>query len=131
MIAALSGTMTERNTIISSRNDMASTAPMKMGSRLAIFSEMSMKKAVCPVTRVRSTPVAWRAWGRTSWRRRCTSTSVRRFWGELLGKTVTRPIDPSGETVGCGDQPLTGGGAEVARGAVVGDEREADRRLLR
>ena len=34
MSAALSGTRTERNTIISSRNDIATTAAMKSGSRL-------------------------------------------------------------------------------------------------
>ena len=46
MSAALSGTRIERNTIISSRNDIATTAAMKIGSRSVMRS-------------VRSVTIAW------------------------------------------------------------------------
>ena len=46
MSAALSGTRIERNTIISSRNDIATTAAMNIGSRLVMRS-------------VRSVTIAW------------------------------------------------------------------------
>ena len=42
MSAALSGTRIERNTIISSRNDIATTAAMKIGSRLVMRSVRSV-----------------------------------------------------------------------------------------
>ena len=41
MITAFSGTSSERNTTISSRNDSASTAPKKYGSRDARYAEKS------------------------------------------------------------------------------------------
>ena len=50
MTAALIGTATERNTIISSSTDSTITAPMKYGKREATLSEMSMNVAVCPPT---------------------------------------------------------------------------------
>ena len=50
MTAAVSGTRTEWNTSISSRNDSSTTAPMKYGSRLLIWSPMSMNAAVTPPT---------------------------------------------------------------------------------
>ena len=49
--AAVSGMSTEWNTSISSRNDSSTTAPMKYGSRLLIWSPMSMKVAVSPPRR--------------------------------------------------------------------------------
>ena len=50
MMAALSGTSSERKTTISSRNDRAMTAAMNSGSRELSRSLMSMDAAVCPVT---------------------------------------------------------------------------------
>ena len=76
MSAAFSGTRIDRNTIINKMNDITRTAPMNTGSRLVILSEMSMKKAVLPVTSVVSTWASSRAWGRTSLRRRWTSSWV-------------------------------------------------------
>ena len=49
MTAALSGTSTDRKTIISSRNDRPTTAMMKSGSRAESRSLMSMNAAVWPV----------------------------------------------------------------------------------
>ena len=48
MTAALIGTATERNTIISSSTDSTITAPMNYGKRDATLSEMSMNVAVWP-----------------------------------------------------------------------------------
>ena len=50
MTTALSGTTTERNTIISSRNDTSSTPPKKSGSRSATPRVMSRLAATIPPT---------------------------------------------------------------------------------
>ena len=50
MTTALSGTTTERNTIISSRNDTSSTPPKKSGSRSATPRVMSRFAATIPPT---------------------------------------------------------------------------------
>ena len=48
--AAFNGTNTDRNTIISSRNDKATTAPMNSGNRSWIRCPRSMYAAVMPPT---------------------------------------------------------------------------------
>ena len=48
--AAVSGTSTEWNTSINSRNESSTTAKMNSGNRDAIWSEMSMNVAVTPPT---------------------------------------------------------------------------------
>ena len=48
MITAFSGTSSERNTTISSRNDSASTAPKKYGKRDARYAEKSTFTATAP-----------------------------------------------------------------------------------
>ena len=50
MTTALSGTTTERNTIINSRNDTSSTPPKKSGSRSATPRVMSRFAAAIPPT---------------------------------------------------------------------------------
>ena len=50
MTTAFSGTTTDRNTSISSRNDASSTAPMKMGSVSESWPLRSVVIAVSPVT---------------------------------------------------------------------------------
>ena len=57
MTTALSGTTTERNTIISSRNETSSTPPKKSGSRSATPRVMSrFAAAIPPTSTVRSVP---------------------------------------------------------------------------
>jgi hypothetical protein len=50
MAAALSGTASDRNTIINSRTDSRMTAPTNHGSRLDRWSDRSMNRAVWPPT---------------------------------------------------------------------------------
>ena len=50
MTAAFSGTTTERNTIISSRNEMATTTPMNSGSFSLSCALTSSVTAVMPET---------------------------------------------------------------------------------
>ena len=76
MRAALSGTRIERNTIISRRNDIATTAAMNSGSRLVMRSVRSVTIA-WPVSDTRASVPSTVA-GSTSARRWRTSWSVAR-----------------------------------------------------
>ena len=75
MSAALIGTTTDRNTIISNRNESVMTAAIKSGNRSLTRFPMSPKVAVCPpmcavAALSSSTP------GKTSPRRRSMVVSV-------------------------------------------------------
>ena len=75
MMTALSGTSTERNTIISSRNDSESTATKKIGIRFARYELKSMLAATAPDT-LTTTPVPSVAAGITSSRSELTRLAV-------------------------------------------------------
>src|SRR5580704_11574439 len=87
MIAALSGTRTERNTAISRMKLRAMTAPKKRGSRDAIFLVTSMLNDALPVVSA-VTPVPATAGLMTSLRMWRTHVPVALSWGAVLGTTV-------------------------------------------
>ncbi len=89
MITALSGTRSERNTIMRSRNDSASTAAKKANVRRARNSVKSMLAAAVPVT-LTSSHVPAVAAGMTSSRNVVTSVLVASSWGAVVGNTVMR-----------------------------------------
>src|SRR5262245_23799419 len=95
MTAAVSGTSTEWNTSINSRNDSSTTAPMNQGSRAAIWSPMSMYSAVSPPTKAFA-PVVPSAAGRTSSRNVVTSDAVCALSGAVVGNTTTTATSPAG-----------------------------------
>ena len=100
MTAALNGTRIERNTIISSRNDRKTTAPMNSGRRDDNRSLMSMNAAVCPVTKVWAFVPATVA-GSTSSRNVCTKSSVFESCGDVAGIAVITAVSPASLTIGC------------------------------
>ena len=92
MMTALSGTSTERNTIISSRNDSVSTAAKKNGIRSARYELKSMFAATEPDTlTTRSMPSV--AAGTMSSRSEVTRSAVASSCGPVVG--VSRMIAAS------------------------------------
>ena len=89
--AALSGTRTERNIIVSSRNDIPTTNAMTTQSLSASSSEMSSYIGVSPVS---SVPAGRSA--RTSRTRSLTAGSA----GPKVGSATTRVSSPSFESTG-------------------------------
>ena len=129
MSAALSGTRIERNTIISSRNDIATTAAMKSGSRLVMRS-------------VRSVTIAWPVsdtCGVGARRRRPGSTSERRWRTSCVGALVLRRrgrVDGEHRGVAGGVEHRRGDGGDAGiglqrvvdavDGGLVGRRRDLD-----
>ena len=103
MITALSGTSSDRNTTISSRNDSASTAPKKIGIRSPMYGDMSTLAATSPVTST-SAPAASSIGGSTSSRRRLTSVVVASSCGPPTGVTSQRTAVGSSGSLGCGPE---------------------------
>ena len=84
MTTAFSGTTTERNTIISSRNDTSSTPPKKSGSRSATPRVVSTLAATIPPTCDGQSGAVVAA-GMASSRSASTRSSVAASWGEVVG----------------------------------------------
>ena len=113
MITAFSGTMSERNTIINSRNDTASTAPMNIGSRSLSVWPSSSNAAVAPPTKAR-TPVPAVAAGSTLVSSRLMRSTVFWSWGDVVGKTIIWVTsDPAFSGIG----PMTWATPSVDRAA--------------
>ena len=109
MIAALSGTRIDRNTTISSRNDSATTARMKIGNRAVIRSDRSDSSAVRPPT-ITSASDPSTAAGITSLRSRCSVASVSVSCGDVVGWAVSTAVSPASLT----QRRLHGGDAGIA-----------------
>ena len=105
MTTALSGTSSDRNTIISNRNDSVSTAAKNSGMRRARYELKSMLAATDPDTlTVRSLPT--RASGITDVRRRSTRSAVSESCGPVVGTTWTiAAADAAGSTGSLGSGP--------------------------
>ena len=83
-MTAFTGTTSERNTTINSRNDRARTTTIRTGSREAILSAKSLNVAVIPPTRA-VTPVPCMASGTIVVRSRLTRSPVAESCGEVVG----------------------------------------------
>jgi hypothetical protein len=92
MTAALSGTTTERNITVSRSTETPTTKAMTSQMRSASMSVMSAKTGTVPVA---SAPG-----GRTSARRRSSSSTVRSSLGAVVGSTTRVAARPEGEVVG-------------------------------
>src|SRR3954454_7290076 len=82
--AAFNGTRTDRNTIISTRNDNPMTAPRNHGIRCCNREETSIVRAVEPVIDA-VTSASPTAAGTVSSRRCSSSSPVRALWGDVVG----------------------------------------------
>src|SRR2546430_3154078 len=83
MTTAFRATMTERNKVISSRNDSSTTAVTIQGRRWPIWPEPSTAMAVSPPTC--TVRLRLEIWLRMRW----TSSAVALAWGALWGMRVT------------------------------------------
>src|SRR5581483_6320712 len=111
MIAALTGTRTDRNTHISSRKLSATTAPKTHGNRDASFFARSIEIAALP-PECTTTPVPFTAGSMTADRRWRTHDAVAAAWGEVVGITVMTAAVREG--LGCtGETAATPGSAAM------------------
>jgi len=118
MMTALSGTSTERNTIISRRNDSDSTATKKIGIRFARYELKSMFAATAPDT-LTTTSVPSVTDGTTSLRSEFTRSTVASSCGPVVGVSLMMAASAVVGSPVFGSGPTTSATPSVAASVAV------------